>query len=469
MKLELLLTHSLALASEMKYHLTSKSPIELGISIVLHYRPIIYLRGRAMKHLRRWLSAMAVLSALTLSASADDESQSRLESKPASTKAKDGEDKNSPSHDKYAEIKVKGKHSGNSLQTLCADGEGNILAVVAPARYGPPSESQVTSEVQVFSPEGKAIRQWDVPFKAQCIASGSDGKIYVAGDAHVATFEANGKLIKSMELPHIAKLASNKEQMKKDAEAQIKQEKASFAQQIKQINEMKEKLEKKKAEELTARDKQMIKQYEQILESYKQQDKYYASRTVDSVVNETLTRLRYINAVAVSDKELFIVCGETKGWGYAVWRMDHQFAEPKQVLSGLGGCCGQMDICCEGDNILVAENTLKKFARYNRDGKSLGKWGKPGDKDMSCFGGCCNPMNLRAGAKGDIFTAESEGYVKRFSHTGEFVGVVGKVQISGGCKNVAIAMSPNEDKVYFCDQPGSKIFILAKKKLVVTK
>ncbi|MFO0811794.1 MAG: hypothetical protein U0796_01150 [Gemmatales bacterium] len=429
-----------------------------------------------MKHLRSWLCGLAVMSALTLSAWADDDAS--LPKAPASKKVADSaaatkevDEKNNPTHDKLVEIKVKGKHSGNSLQTLCSDAEGNILAVVAPARYGPPTDSKsaVTSEVQVFSSEGKAIRQWNVPFKAQCIASGPDGKVYVAGDAHIATFEKDGKLIKTLELPHIAKLSSNKEQMKKDAEVQLKQEKESFAQQIKQIKDMKDKLEKKKADELTARDKQMIKQYEQILESYKESEKYYSSRTVDSVVSETLTRLRYINAVAVSDKELFIVCGETKGWGYAVWRMNHQFEEPKQVIGGLGGCCGQMDICCEGENILVAENTLKKFARYSREGKSLGKWGKPGDKDMSCFGGCCNPMNLRAGAKGDIFTAESEGFVKRFSATGEFLGVVGKVQISGGCKNVAIAMSPNEEKVYFCDQPGSKIFILARKKLVVQK
>jgi len=139
------------------------------------------------------------------------------------------------------------------------------------------------------------------------------------------------------------------------------------------------------------------------------------------------------------------------------------------VMAGLGGCCGQMDLCCEGDNLIVAENTQKKFARYSRDGKSLGKWGKAGDKDVSCFGGCCNPMNVRAGAKGDIFTSESEGFIKRFSAAGEFMGIVGKVEISGGCKNVAIAASPDEERVYFCDQPGNRIFILAKKKSVVQK
>lgn len=429
-----------------------------------------------MKH-RRWLMGAALCATLSVTTWADDEAKSSpggvIIKNTTDKETTKKEAKDTPSHDVFKEIKITGKHAGNSLQTLCSDPEGNILAVVAPARYSEaPAKSasaKVVSEVQVFSSEGTPLRQWDVPFKAQCIASSPDGKIYVAGDAHIATFEKDGKLIKSIELPHIAKLSSNKEQMKKDAEAQLKQEKESFGQQIKQIKDMKEKLEKKKADELTARDKQMIKQYEQILDSYKETEKFYTGRTVDQVVGETLTRLRYINAVAVTDKELFIVCGETKGWGYAVWRMNHQFEEPKQVIGGLGGCCGQMDICCDGDSILVAENTLKKFARYSKDGKSIGKWGKPGDKDMSCFGGCCNPMNLRASTKGDIFTSESEGYIKRFSAKGEFMGVVGKVAIGGGCKNVAIAMSPNEEKVYFCDQPGSKIFILVKKSNVVLK
>src|SRR5439155_9943277 len=140
----------------------------------------------------------------------------------------------------------------------------------------------------------------------------------------------DGKLIKDIELPHISKMSSNVEGMKKDAEAQLKQEKQSFEQSTKQIKDMKTKLEAKKEEDRTARDKQMITQYDQILKSYEEQGSYYTKRTVEDVVKETLTRLRYINAVAVNEKNIFIVCGETKGWGYAVWRMNHEFAEPKQ-------------------------------------------------------------------------------------------------------------------------------------------
>ena len=421
----------------------------------------------------RTLALAITSSVLMVSAYGDDTATAPVARKTTGEETKKTEikkEQGEPTHEILAEIKVKGKYQGTALQTLCADNKGNILAVVALPRYGEsPTKSKVNSEVQVFDKQGKAIRQFDVPFAAQSIACGLDGKIFVAGDAHLATFEPDGKLIKDLELPHIKKVSSNTEQLKKDAEAQLKQQKQSFEQSVKQIKDMKTKLEAKKEEDRSARDKQMIKQYEQILQSYSESEKYYSKLTVESIMQDTLSRLRYINSVAVTDKDIFIVCGESKGWGYAVWRMNHQFEDAKQVIGGLGGCCGQMDICCDGDNLIVAENTNKKFARYSRDGKSMGKWGKPGDKDVSCFGGCCNPMNVRVGGKGDVFTSESEGYVKRFSSTGEFIGVVGKVNISGGCKNVAIAASPDDEHVYFCDQPGSRIFILARKKNIVQK
>jgi hypothetical protein len=177
------------------------------------------------------------------------------------------------------------------------------------------------------------------------------------------------------------------------------------------------------------------------------------------------SRLRIINAVAVSAKDIFIVCGEAKGFGFAVWRMDHNFKNPKQVLSGLTGCCGQMDIQVSGDKLLVAENTRHRFACYDRNGKSLGAWGRSGkDNEPGTFGGCCNPMNLRATGQGDIITAESEGFVKRFSPKGEYLGFVGVAKLQGGCKNVAVAVSPDNQRIYFCDQPGSRVIVLAKKK-----
>jgi hypothetical protein len=118
--------------------------------------------------------------------------------------------------------------------------------------------------------------------------------------------------------------------------------------------------------------------------------------------------------------------------------------------------------CCSND-IIVAENTRHRFAKYDRDGKELVTGGKRGkETEPGCFGGCCNPMNVRS-CGGDVLTAESEGIIKKFSSTGEFMTIVGTVNISGGCKNVAIAATKDESRIYFCDQPGGKVIILKKK------
>jgi hypothetical protein len=78
-------------------------------------------------------------------------------------------------------------------------------------------------------------------------------------------------------------------------------------------------------------------------------------------------------------------------------------------------------------------------------------------------------MNVRCAANGDVLTAESEGFVKRFNSKGEFVSVVGKRALSGGCKNVAVASSPDGKLVYMCDLPGSQIVIFAEKPKAVAQ
>lgn len=369
----------------------------------------------------------------------------------------------SATHVQVGEIKVKGSDGKNTLQTLSIDGEGRILALVAPPRnFGAPIKD-AAGEVQVFTPDGKPVKTFKVDFHANSITAGPGGKIYVAGDGKIASFDRDGKELAKLELPHIAELMKDGGEMKKAAEAQIQAQKDSFEKARKNIKDQKEKIEAKKAEDRTDLEKRQFQQFENILKSYEQSAKYYDDLKVDTILAQQTARLRTINGVAVNDKELFLVCGETKGYGYAVWRMGLDFKEPKQVLSGIGGCCGQMDLQCCGADIVLAENTKHSWARYDRDGKELLRAGKRGtDSEGDCFGGCCNPMNTCC-VKGDIYTAESEGIVKRYSADGKYKGLVGVASLQGGCKNVAVAATPDGEKVYFCDQPGSKVIILGKK------
>jgi archaellum component FlaC len=374
------------------------------------------------------------------------------------------------SHKEETSIKVRSADGKYGLQTLTVDDDGRVLALVAPPRHFSSSAAGATSEVHVFDGAGKKVTSWKVNFHAQAINTDDKGTVYVAGDGKVAKFDRSGKLLGQIDLPHIKDLLKNKDELKKQAEEQIKLQKQSFENSRKQIAQMKEKLEKIAEDKRTALQKRQLQQYAAILKSYESSAKYYDTLKVDTVIQQITSRLRIINSVAISKKDIFIVCGESKGFGYAVWRMDHDFKNARSVMTGLRGCCSQMDVQVHGDDLLVAQNCDHQWGRYDRDGKKIGSWGKRGkETDPECFGGCCNPMNLRAGKNGDVYTAESEGIIKRFSAKGEFLGVVGYAPLTGGCKNVAVGASPDGARVYFADQPGSRIIVLAKKAAAATE
>ena len=120
--------------------------------------------------------------------------------------------------------------------------------------------------------------------------------------------------------------------------------------------------------------------------------------------------------IAVSNQDVFVSLPNTVGYGYSIYRMNHDLEEGKVVKGNVGGCCGQLDIQSDGENLLIAENTSFTVGIYDRDGKKLTSWGKRGRAEPDGFGSCCNPMNVRCCPNGEILTAESSiGDIKRFS------------------------------------------------------
>ncbi len=370
-------------------------------------------------------------------------------------------------HKVVASIGVKGE-KGMALQTICLDGKGRVVGLVAPPKPYGPAVKGATAEVHLFDANGEPVKTWKVPFHATAVNSGPDGSVYVAGDGKLAKFDADGKQVgETAELPHLATILKDTEGLKAQAEAQLKKETEQMVQVYgnakKSIAEQLKKIEDKKPEDRTKTEERQVEQFKSLVKQYERIEEDYKSRTVEQVIADMTGRMRVANGLAVSEKDVFVACGDV-GYGYAVWRFTKGLKEPKQILSEVGGCCGQMDIQCHGPDVLVAENTKHQFTRYDRDGKKVGSFGKRGaDTDPTCFGGCCNPMNIRANGVGDIYTAESEGVIKRFGPSGEFIETVGVVKLTGGCKNVAVAVSEDGKKLFFCDLPGSKFHILEKK------
>ena len=123
---------------------------------------------------------------------------------------------------------------------------------------------------------------------------------------------------------------------------------------------------------------------------------------------------------------MFLATRAAVGYGFEVWKMDADFADGKQIISGLSGCCGQMDVKANANGLFVAENSKHRVCRYDHDGKLICNWGHGARKGLEGFGSCCNPMNVAFGPGDVVYTAEDNtGRIKRYSPEGELLGLVG--------------------------------------------
>lgn len=389
-------------------------------------------------------------------------------------------------------IKVKSSVAGHALLTFCLNRDGHVLALVGPPKYFEPGTAAAkaprTSVVLEYDADGEFIKEWKIKFAAQAINVAPDGSVYIGGSSHVAKFDREGVELADRELPHVAALLKDRDALRKLAEEQIEQSRAQYEPQLKVFREQRERLvEDAKAEKAAkskddaqGEDKQPVRRprrrsgtsIEQIDRTIKQLEQMQKRevKSVDEVLEGLIRTLGYVNALAVSEKDVFVAGRERLGYGFSIWRMNLDLEQPEQIVTGLSGCCGQMDIQCCNGQVWAAENSRHRVRAFDREGKQLLTFGKSSREGADgMFAGCCNPMNIRFGTDGSVLTAESEGLVKKFSPAGEYVEAIGRVTLTGGCKNVAVDVSSDGHRVYFCDLPGSRIIVLKEPEKSVTQ
>ena len=411
-------------------------------------------------------------------------------------------------HAESKRVVLRDAAAGRTLQTFCLGPDGRVFALVAASvdyGVGDGAAAKAGGEIRVLDPTGVEQAKWSVDFTPERIAASPDGRVYVGGNGRLACYTAEGKRLSECESPHLAAVLADPEALRRQAEEQRKSMIDSYRENVKQFEEQVKRLEEAARDEAKrepAKDKssdqpkdaadgasstkrssssilgaffaigshgdvgepnaaQQLQNLRQAIGMYRRILDMHEKKTVDDVVREITARLQRIHGIAVSGNDVFVATGVAKGYGYAVWRLSRDFAEPKQIVNGLSGCCGQLDIQAKGDELFVAENSRHRVVRYDRDGKQLAAWGKRDREGAGAgFGGCCNPMNLCFTADGGVVTAESEGRVKCFHGDGTFDRVLADAKVGGGCKNVAVAVSPDGKQVYFYDQQGSQIIIL---------
>ena len=168
-----------------------------------------------------------------------------------------------------------------------------------------------------------------------------------------------------------------------------------------------------------------------------------------------------VTSVAIMGDDV-LVCHRGQG-GYTVTRLDVRLQNPKGIIRGLGGCCGQMDLTARDGTIYVALNCEAKIGMYNRDGRRTASFGKSGAANY--FDGCCEPKNVCLGADGSIYAAESaQCCINRFSADGKLLERVGVVKDISSCVRVTVAVTRDAARVYMLDTEKNAIRVLERRK-----
>jgi hypothetical protein len=407
-----------------------------------------------------------------------------------------------PSHKETAVIKVnEGARQQATLNNFCLNADGNVLACCSGQK----------NEIRVFSPEGKLVKSWPLEFRPEAICVADDSTVIVAGVGHIAKLDQEGKVLLAAASPQMSELPklpplpdkTKKPPKEDDAAKEAKKKKveelqAKLTKIQEEMQKVREECIKEAAEEMGVKTKDLTQQkiMEALREKFEKlpadkqeaiqkkfQNKLTASMEKLTAVQQELQeatvspeqlamqrraeieRSATITGVAVSKGDVFVACSMTKGYGYAIWRINRDFAEPKRIIEGLRGCCGQMDVQAKDGEVWIPHNAAHKVEHYDRDGKKLLSFGKTDRKAADGFGGCCEPKNLRFGPGGEVFASESGPpvVIKRFTPKGKFLGVVGVPKYQSGCVRVSIDMAPDGKTVYIMDPGGNAIHVLKEK------
>lgn len=398
------------------------------------------------------------------------------EAKPAENLTPEQKLASMPTHEQTTTIAPRIDGKPVTIQTFTVDREGNLWVCTTqpvgqtPARTKLASSKELIRPVPgllvVVAPDGKISRTLELEFVATAINFTADGKLlFVAGNGKVAKLTPEGEVLKVIDSPSLSNLDDMRDKVIADLKEQAKSRTQLFADQIKRYEEMIALMEKTKEKDRTEAQQAQLKALNQQLEAYRNYLKQYTPEELnDTMVQSAIASKLGINALAVTADSVFVSCTTLTGYGYDVWKLDHELEGGKLVLEKLRGCCGRMDIQTDGSSLWVAENTKFRVGQYSLTGEPVGFWGKQDREAIVGFGSCCNPMNVHCCANGDVLTSESSiGKIKRFSPDGKLLGYVGQATIGGGCKNVPIGFDETRNVYYMLNTTANHICVLTPK------
>jgi sugar lactone lactonase YvrE len=346
------------------------------------------------------------------------------------------------------------------LVAFCLNADGHILACCG---EGP-------GEIRVLDGDGKLVKSWSVPVKPESIHVAADNTVLVGGVGKLFRFSPDGELLQTADAPHVKELKENADKLRQEAAQQLRQVSGSLESRIEMYSTLIDQLNaKKESEELSAQEEQILATLPDQLEQLKSQQEARGKSNDDSPSEdaissqvENMTRMKArIASISTRGDHVYLATPSMLGYTYDVWRLNSDLQDGEVIVSGLRGCCGQMDVQANEKGIYAAENSRHRVVSFGDDGNEQCEWGGRDRTGLDGFTSCCNPMNVCFNSAGEVFTAESStGRIKKFSAEGELLSFVGDVELVPGCKNVSIAVSPDESRVYMLDMTRNHIVVM---------
>lgn len=347
------------------------------------------------------------------------------------------------------------------LNTFCVGKDSNLWMSVG-SRQDPN-----LGAIVIYTGEGEKVKEIPLSFVPQAMNFAPDGSLFVAGSGKIAKLDSTGKLLIEKETPNLGNKEEALEKIKEQQKKQMDEMTAQYRTLSEQVQSQIEKLEQAPADETEkekARRERRLKLLQTQKEQYANIEKSITEALSSQLSSGGLERLMRATGLAVTSDDVFVSLPQATGYGYGIYRLNHELDEATTVIPSVSGCCGQLDIQTDGEHLIIAENTAFQVRYYDRNGKKLTGFGSRDRNTAEGFGSCCNPMNVRCCENGDILTAESSiGHIKRFSSTGKYLGLVGTASIGGGCKHVAIGFDAKRDWHYMMNVDRSTVAVLVPK------
>jgi hypothetical protein len=328
--------------------------------------------------------------------------------------------------------------------------------------------------------------------KPEAINVADDGTILVGGEGKLFRFDTEGNQLDVASSPHAEKLRSSKEQLRKVAIDYLNRRSSSsrsrtvtYQVRIDRYEKILKQTEERAAKgELNESEEQILKILPDMIKRYMEQaaaekekekekddekeeaeeEKGPSETAIQSRIDYLVRSKMRISSISSAGDQVFVATRGIEGYGYDVWKMDNQFAGAEIIVTGLRGCCGQMDVQCCKEGLFVAENSRDRVVHFDTSGKQITSWGKSDRTGIDGFSSCCNPMNVCFDSSGHVYTAEaSSGRIKRFNTKGDLIAYIGDVDLVPGCKNVSIAVSPISDNIYMLDLTRNHIKLMQPK------